>query len=83
MIRAVKLVNAATHSIADLRRAQKTDLITVALRKCLEQGNLKGTLYECKEAFDDPQQLDPEIRKIVNDFTISGRQIRTKAWTKS
>ncbi len=33
LIKAVKLVNAATYSISDLRRAQCTDLITVAPRK--------------------------------------------------
>ncbi len=49
MLRAVKLVNAATHSIADMKRAQSTDLKTVALRACLDQGKFEGTLYKCKE----------------------------------
>ncbi len=54
MLRAVKLVTAATLSVADLRRAQKTDLITAALRKCLNQGSLEGTPYKCKEVSEGP-----------------------------
>ncbi len=34
MIKAVRLVNAATYLVADLKRAQQTDLVSLALRQC-------------------------------------------------
>ena len=68
MIRALRLVNAATYSVADLKRAQQTDLVTLALKRCFEHGSLEGTPWKCKELGDDGCLLDPEVRKIVNDF---------------
>ncbi len=68
MLKAVKLVSAARHSIAELKRALNTDLITVALRKCLVQGKLQGTPYKCKNTSEDAEQLDSEVRNIVSDF---------------
>ncbi len=68
MIKAVKLVNAATYFISALSRAQRTDLVTVALRKRKEEGPLKGTPHKTK-AHEDPQdQLDADVRKTVTDF---------------
>ncbi len=72
MLRAVKLVSAATHSIADLIRAQKTDLVTVALRQCLDQDNLQSTTYK----FMGPPRNRLQSPKCVcwsTTFTISGR----------
>ncbi len=68
MVKAVKLVNAATYSISDLKRAQQTDIVTLALKRCLEHGTLEGTPWKCKDKEDKADLLDPEVRKIINDF---------------
>ncbi len=68
MVKAVRLVNAATYSVADLKRAQQTGLVTLALKRCFEHSSLEGTLWNCKELGDYGCLLDPEVRKIVNDF---------------
>ena len=68
MIKAMRPVNAATYSIVDLKRAQQTDMVTLALKQCFERGNLNGTPWKCKEKGDGGFLLDPEVRKIVNDF---------------
>ncbi len=60
MIKAVKLVNAATYSILDLSRAQRTDLVTVALRKRRAEGPLKGTPHKTKPQEDPQDQLDAQ-----------------------
>ena len=39
--KAVKLVNAATFTISDLNRAQRKDLVTLALRKVVEANGSK------------------------------------------
>ena len=68
MIRAVKLVNAATYSVVDLSRAQRTDLVTAAIRKCMQEGQLKGTPHKMKPSEGEQNQLDADVRKIVKDF---------------
>ncbi len=68
MVRAVRLVNAATYSIADLKRAQQTDMVTLALKRCFEHGNLEGAPWKCKDQGEKEYLLDSEVRKIVNDF---------------
>ena len=67
MISAVMLVNAATYSVADLKRAQQTERVTLALKRCFEHRKLDSTPWKCKEQGDEGYLLDPEFRKIVND----------------
>ncbi len=68
MIPAVKLVNAATYSVADLSRAQRTDLVTAAIRKCMQEGQLRGTPHKTKPSGSEENQLDADVGKIIRDF---------------
>ena len=74
MIKAIRLVNAETYSIADIIRAQQTDMVTLALKQCFEHGNLDGAPWKCKEKRDGGCLLDPEVRKIVNDFYMQWKR---------
>ena len=67
-VRAVKLVNAATYSVADLSRAQRTDLVGAAVKKRMQEGQLKGTFHKVMPNENEENKLDADKRKIVNDF---------------
>ncbi len=69
MIKAVKLINAATYTLNDLNRAQRTDLVTLALRRLVEaRGEKKLEDNSWTDSRDLEDQLEADVRKLVTVF---------------
>ncbi len=65
-LEADKLVNAAAHSVIDLKRAQQTDLVILALRRLVESSDLDrlaGRPWESNELGELEHQFDADVRK--------------------
>ena len=67
----MKMKNAATFSLSDLQRAQRTDLVTLALLKLVQSPGLEtlqGRPWEAKEIRELEVQIDADVRKIVTEY---------------
>ena len=67
----MRLISAATYSLNDLQRAQRTDLVTLALLKLVQIPDLEkiqGRPWESKEMKELEVQVDADVRKIVTEF---------------
>ncbi len=65
----MKLISAATYSLSDLQRAQRTYLVTLAFLKLVQSpdlGMLRGRPWEAKEMRE--AQIDADVRKTVTEF---------------
>ncbi len=71
VIKAVKLINAGTYTLDDLSRAQRTALVTLALRSLVEargEKKLEGNPWETTDSREAEDQLEADVRKLVTDF---------------
>ncbi len=69
--KAMRLISAATYSLSDLQRAQRTDLVPLALLKLVQSPDsekLQGRSWESKEMRELEVQVDADVRKIVTEF---------------